>query len=491
MEICGLPISTKKEILCPVRAFTEPNPNQKSKWNNSKELEKQILAKNEDIKRVLEFCPDISSLEVVGNNQVNVYPHEDINLLQSEDLHTVSSSTESTSLESQITCEADFQQQSVPEDVNVGVKINDMVFTMDHKRNLPFGEMQFDFECEPYQLQVKEVLRLENIGKKVMICDWTRSYDPWKRSQDWEDCDKSFLFDHKLIILFPGDVYKSKALYRPCVVSLSKERWELRIFPNVFCIHRASLVIQLIGKCVPSAMYLEKVNRHIQCIVDKSNDQAMRKLTTNQGKLAPLIKSPEMLCPYERDLDERELFNALNVGYHCERFEDLEDLRVLYNALKMPREPAWDLCLDTLKKIIMRLSIPELRESYFTKFIHIQESMKSCGDLQFSSFDHSQERQRSRLIYVRGCIANGIEEWEELMESIEQTCLKSELVSFYSSEDEKSHLRQMKFENLERHLLKKLRAKKYYRDSLYIQTYTLMCDIAENMVSVIESTDLI
>ncbi|KAM8711827.1 hypothetical protein ACLKA7_012350 [Drosophila subpalustris] len=427
VEICGLPNSTKREILCPARAFTGPSPNQKSKWLNSKELEKQILEKDEDIRRVLEYCPDISELEVVGNNNLNVCHNEDISLLHSEDVYTVSSSTDSTILESPVKCKAGAQQQSPPEDITVGIKINDKVYTADYKRNPPIGDLQFHFECEPYEIQAKEVLRFENVGKKVMICDWTTNYESFKRSNDWEDCHKCFLFDHKLIILFPGEVYISKALFQPCVVSRSKQTWELKTFPNLFCIPRAALVVHFIGKCLPSSMYSEKINRSLQFVIDKSNDQIMRKLNTQHAKLAPHIESPGMLYPCERDLDDRELFNALNVGYHCERFEDLEDLRALHTALKMPRAPVWDLRLETIKKIILGLPILEFRETFFKKFIDILESMKSCGHIQFSTFDHSQERKRTRFIYVRGCISNGIEEWEELMISIEKTCLKSAL----------------------------------------------------------------
>ncbi|XP_034479525.1 uncharacterized protein LOC117785552 [Drosophila innubila] len=499
VEISGLPKSTKREILSPPRGLAVTSPKQnKNKWYNSKELENQILAKDEDIRRVLEFCPDISGLEVVGNNHNKFYHTEHIDLLHSEHIYTVSTSTESYH-ESQKSSEVDCHQQLPPEDIKVGIKINDMVYTAEQKRHISVGDLQFHFECEPYQVQVKEVFRLENIGKKVMICEWTRHFETHQRTQDWEDCENCFLFDRKLLILFPGEVYISKVLFQPSVVSLSKQSWELKTFPNIFCTPRGALVVYFIGKCVVPLMYAEKINRLLQFVIDKSTDQAIRKLSTNQGELAPLLESAERLLPCGRDLDERELFNALNVGYHCKRFEDLEDLRVLHNALKTPREPIWDLRLDTIKKIILRLPILEYRESYFNKFIDIQQSMKSCGDTQFSTFDHRQERERSRLIYVRGCIANGIEEWEELMISIELTCLKSEYVNFYSDsqdkpgegEDEKPWLTQLKNDNLDLYLLKKLRAKKYYRDSLYIQTYTLMCDIAENIVSIIESTEFI
>ncbi|KAH8391285.1 hypothetical protein KR215_010557, partial [Drosophila sulfurigaster] len=492
VEVSGIPKTIKKELFWPARAFRQQAPNQKNKWLNSKVLEEELIRKEEDIKRVLPHCPDINKLEVVGIHGVSVDETEPLHLIESEDLRTLSSATtSSSSSDSRQENIATPELSPIPEEIKVGLKINGTIYSTNSKLYPPVGDLYFDFECEPYQIQVKEVLRLENVGKKVMVCDWTRNYDGLKPGYAWNECERCFLFDHSLTMLFPGEVYIAKAIFCPRVVSLGKQRWELKLFPNIFCIRRPTFFINLQGKCVPSAMYENKIERLHRTVVDKCNYQSLSRLPIRQGKLAPSIQSPELLCPYERALDDREIFNAQNVGHHCDRYEDLEDLRTLYNSIKVPRAPAWDLRLETIRQTILRLPVAEIRAEYFQKLIDIQELMKFCGDKHADNFDHSNARNRTRLIYVRGCIANGIEEWEELMLSIESSCLKSEYANFLTDEVEKPCLLHLTYENIHKCLLTQLRAKKYYRDSLYMQTYTLMCDIAENIVSIIESTEYI
>ncbi|KAH8299977.1 hypothetical protein KR044_008032, partial [Drosophila immigrans] len=491
VEVSGLPNSVKKELLLPPRFFRQPAANEKSKWLNSKVLEKELLAKKSAIKRVLPHVPDIKRLEVVGFNGVRVDETENINRVQAIDLRTISSSTVS-SVTSRYTISENMTDQAIAlsEEINVGIKINGVLYTTKYKENMPCSDLRIDFQCEPYQIEVKEVLRLENVGKRVMICDWTKTHDN-KRGISLRECDGCFLFDNSRIMLFPGEVYITKAVFSPRIISLSKQRWELKIFPNVFCIRRPPTNVCLQGKCVPSALYTNKLDYHHRIVVDKSNDQALKRLPLQQGKLAPIIESPELLCPYERALDEREIFNAQNVGHHCTRYDDLEELRALYIRIKVPRAPAWDLRLETIRQTIIRLPDVQFRAACFQKLVQIQEAMKSYDDSQAEQFSHSHERDRTRLIYVRGCIANGIEDWEELMLSIESTCLKSKYANFLRGEVEKPTLLYLTFENIQKQLLGKLRAKKYFRDSLYIQTYTHMCDIAENIVSIIESTEYI
>ncbi|KAH8371159.1 hypothetical protein KR093_006338, partial [Drosophila rubida] len=486
IEVTGLPASIKKELLWPNRMFSQRDDNEKNKWINSKVLESELMEKEADIKRVLKYYPNINKLEVVGVNGVRKDVTESINVVDSEDLRTVSDSTSSvvSAEEEQIVS----QPTSAPEEIQVGLKINGLIYSTPAKLYIPTDDLIFHFECEPYQVQMKEVLRLENVGKRVMICDWTESV---KRGIAFKDRDKCFLFDDRLVVLFPGEVYVAKAVFCPNIISLVQQRWDLKIFPNVFCVRRQIFTIQLHGKCVPSAEYEKKLNYHHRLVIDKSNKQALRRLPLQQASLAPIIESPKLLCPYERALDEREIFNAQNVGYHCERYDDLEDLRSLYNSIKMPRAPAWDLRLQTIRETIFHLPVAELRANNLKKLINIQKYMKSCGERLDGEFEQHYERDRTRLIYVRGCISNGIEEWEELMASIESACIKSEYANFISEEVKSSPDLQFSYDKIHDNMLMQLRTKKYYRDSLYIQTYTKMCDITENIVSIIESTEFL
>lgn len=508
VEISGLPNKTKREIL---RGFISSNDDQ-YKWKNSKVLKRHIEKKAEDIKHVLEFFPKIENLEVVGEYALNTLNGKDGNLLAKEDIVSISSTTslsEQSLVDSQAVGEVELKIIDDVIDpwanVNLGIKINDKVFIGDRKCFSRHLEYKYFFECEPFQLHQQTVLRLENIGKKFLLCEWQIN-DHKRRTVDcFLNRCRNFLFGDQKFTLLPGDVYETKVVFQPFRVCLQHEQWELKINPSGFSFNHGSLSVILTGKCVPSTMYNNKLKSLIDKVIDDSNDLAMRKLAMHQSELAVLKKPHEDLCPHKRVLNEREIFNAQNIGYCCERFDDIEALRSFYNSLKMPRDPAWDLRLESIKQLILRLPNPSQRELQFETFMRMQESIVCASDKRPDTIiEHSNERERSCFIYVRGCIANGIDEWEEQVEVMEHNLFGLELNRFYQEMDEldkvdsvvneleiKPWLLNLKHENPELYVLKKLRSKKYYQDSIYIQTYSMICDIVENIVSVIESTDYI
>ncbi|TDG47679.1 hypothetical protein AWZ03_005823 [Drosophila navojoa] len=483
LEITGLSNATNLEIFGPKNAQKG-----KTSWINSVELEKSLNLKYMDIDRVIEFFPDMRTLEVIGSNENSIRDHQsDINLVAAKSLYSVSSITETNS-------PAEVQTPPVqvplePKVVNVGLKVNDREFIKDRGDFFPSARFEYHFECSPFERQFKQVMRLENIGKNILFCEWLLADPPMHY------CRRCFYFERKRFRLYPGDVHIINVMYHPSEVFVGKQFWKLRIFPHIFCSRRNGLTLLLVGKCVAPPEYLYKINRHMDLVTDKAIEARTLSLTQLHAELAPLIKPREQLHPYERTLDEREQFNIQNVGYHCERFDDIEALRALYNEVKLPRAPAWDMRLDTIKRFIMRLPEPHRREMYFQNLLNILDTFLRTGDQQSPMHsEHSSERERSCLIYVRGCIGNGIDEWEELMMGIEESCFKTEIHRFYTIKDDTPitpGLKKLKDEHPAVYVHRLMQGKKYYRDALYMHTYTQLCDMAENVVSVIESTQYV
>ncbi|XP_017867905.1 PREDICTED: uncharacterized protein LOC108616898 [Drosophila arizonae] len=484
LEITGLSNATNQEI------FGLENARKgKTSWINSEELEKSLNLKYMDIDRVVEFFPDMRKLEVIASNQNLIRePQSDIDLVAVKSLYSVSSITETNS-------PAEDQKPPVkvplePKVVSVGLRVNDREFIKDHCDTLfPSARFEYHFECTPFERQFKQVMRLENIGQNILFCEWLLA-DP-----SMHYCRRCFFFERNQFRLYPGDVHIINVMYRPNEVLLTRQFWKLRIFPHIFCNRRNGLMLLLVGKCVAPPEYLWKINKQLDLVIDKSLKARTVSLTQLHAELAPLIKPHEQLHPYERTLDEREQFNIQNVGYHCERFDDIEALRALYNEVKMPREPAWDMRLDTIKRFIIRLPEPNRRMMYFQILLNILPTLHCTRDQQSPMHcEHSNERERSCFIYVRGCIGNGIDEWEDLMMGIEESCFKTEIHRFCTLKDDTPNppcLKKLKDENPAVYVHRVMQGKKYYRDALYMHTYTQLCDIAENVASVIESTQYV
>nr|XP_016940863.1 uncharacterized protein LOC108018016 [Drosophila suzukii] len=504
LEVSGLTRATKQEIL----GTTHLPPEKPSQWLRSKVLEESIETKKGDIKRVLPFFPKLDKLEVVGSCPMQDIPHHDndnkIERVSCKSIFSLSSTSE-------ILPEDEPKQEDLPKAepeqeslvARAAVKINGVVFFNSGKRSLLPDIANVFFECHPFQNEVKEVARVENVGVQVLTCQWAIA-DCKRVGKCIVQCH-NFLMSQTTFTVFPGEEVVCRALFRPRFCSLFKQRFELRIFPNVTGSARGFFVARLTGRCVPAPEYTNKLEKLQNSVTDKSKKRMADDLNQLQASIVPLRQPYEVMCPYERIFDEREVFNAENTGYKCERFDDLETLKAIYQDLKTTREPAWDFRLETLLEVILRLPDSNERQLHFAKLVEVQEQLKQGGGKgSLTHFSRNDQRTRSTFIYVRGCIGNGIQEWEEMMASLELSGLRLEINRFqvkqledeesaleeevYEESEPKPWMRQLRKENPYLYLLKKLRSRKSYRDSLYMQTYSHLCDMAEDVVSVIEST---
>jgi len=114
---------------------------------------------------------------------------------------------------------------------------------------------------------------------------------------------------------------------------------------------------------------------------------------------------------------------------------------------------------------------------------------------------HVDKRLRySRFIYVRGTISSFVDEWETMALGLDEQYFKLELLRYLGqpSLQENGGVSQKNrpLDPIEPNeelkiveiISKRVRTSKYLKDSLYMQTYNLLCDTAEDIVSVIEST---
>ncbi|XP_039478942.1 uncharacterized protein LOC120443746 [Drosophila santomea] len=508
LEITGLTRATKQEILG--RAYQRPE--MPTPWQKSRVLENRIENKSSDIRRVISFFPNLDRLEVVGGSVQQEFTNGELSRLERvscDSIFTVSGTSQLMADEEEKGEEhhkADPDPAKNQESVvsRAAVIINGTLYVNSGKRILLPEIANVFFECHPFQNVVKEVARVENVGGQVLTCQWA-TVDCKRAPKSPAQC-QIFLMSQASFTVFPGEVHVCRALYRPRGCYLLKQRYELRIFPNVIGSVRGIFLVRLTGRCIPAPEYTAKLRRHQQLLTDKSKKKMANDLNKYQASIVPLLHPPEVMCPYERVLDEREVFNVENPGYRCVRFDDLETLKSLYETLKKPREPPWDLRLETVRRVILRFPDSNKRKLYFAKLVKVQEELKLCRGSDFPThFSQHNERIRSKFIYVKGCIGNGIQEWEEMMASMELSAFRLEISHFRQQEEngktpldgadyggkgseEKPWMQQLRKENPYQYLLKKLRSRKAYRDSLYVQTYSHLCDMAENVVSVIEST---
>ncbi|KAH8390209.1 hypothetical protein KR200_009843 [Drosophila serrata] len=527
VEIIGLPEVSKQELLGK-EALKEKPP---TGWLQSEFLDQRLEQNFGAIENVVEFFPDLAALQVTGVGVDKLKPtFAPTVLLQSDSLHTVTNTdslfcSEEYVSESVGGTEDESTEAETPAPVpEVGLRVNGVDYVPGEAGGGVRGcyEIVTRFSCDPFRRRIKRVLELTNIGLQTLSFHWKQSTYFYNRASLLLARDNEFYFDVDGFRLVQGQSRSIVVLYQPRKVAMAVELWLLQVEPRIFC--SPSLLVRLHGRCTPPADYMAKLLECQCACICKSDAVAMDNLTTHLGALAPLVVPPPTCCPYPRVLDDRETFNALNPGYNCDRFDDLEVLRSLHKRLKKPRENPWDLRLSTIRGYILRVEALREREQLFAEFNKLIAPLMLAGSSLDTSLEREEQKNRSRFIYVRGVICNGIAEWEELMFNVEDSFFKPELQRFYQSlltvsdqedeEDDEDGSRRMSrqprpivpidqeklreileeeeldADKIRGAVMRKLYRSKYFRDSLYIQTYSHLCNMAEDIVSVIESTEV-
>ncbi|KAH8237335.1 hypothetical protein KR038_009985 [Drosophila bunnanda] len=508
VEFVGLPQVIQEEMTATPNAI-------ESQFQRSEVLAQRIQSNKKSIQDVLEFAPDLEKLHVVPTEVTQ--PHSNpITKLGVDEMFSISEdSTQEDDEDSELDTdqmihglgeevlalddnEGKGQVESTDLDKNVdGVMINGCLYDYRDMKGPNKEGIHLLLQCDPHQRVVKTLVDIQNLSQKLVHVCWASRY---RYRTDHLPMDGEMVFDRCEFILEPQERRKIRVLFHPLQVGLTTQRWSLCLVKSPVCGTRR-LIVVIQGQCTMPAPYLRRLEMHRQVPGDKQKKLQSHDILNMQASLAPIIENPPLLCPYQRVLDERELFNAQNPSYRCDRYADLEALKDLYALAKRPRDRPWDLTIEGLRRSISRQEGRFLREQLHNQLVDLLQPMKCSRSEALIQLEHNPERDRACFIYVRGTISSAIDEWEKMALGLDDQFFKLELLRQRGQEQEEQEMKTPRVSlqlqdllKLDEELLtvekasKKVRHSKYLKDSLYVHTYNLLCDVAEDIVSVIEST---
>lgn len=470
---------------------------EESQWMCSAALSQRVDEGEENILRTMDFCPRMEKLQVAPTFHACGVPIQETKLLYDDPLLNVSSTTSKTTMSAEALGSADddsvieLSDSSDHGEVRNLLRVNGIMYGFGDMSGEMSGTQTLFFQCDPFQRVRKTIVHLENMGNKFIMIKWQpNSLYNKALNQQIIYSNSEFVFDSQPFVLEPGEMRTIDVMFQPAAVGIKKQSWTLIMHRSPFC-GTCRIEVKMQGVCTLPICYRQRLDMAHQLVVDKRVLQVANRLAKMHAEMVPIIEPQHMLCPYDRPLDDRERFAAMNPGFKCVRYADLEALRELYALVKKPRQPAWDFAIDTLRQAIYQ-QIPADRAVLQNVLMSLIEPMRCNISDGFEKCRTSSERKRSCFLYVRGIISSAIEDWELLSESLEEQYLRSALQRYFLSledlEEEKEEQMMSEEEDIDVTILKKVRHNKYFKDTLYIQTYTLLCDAAENIVSAIEST---
>ncbi|KAH8285080.1 hypothetical protein KR054_004804, partial [Drosophila jambulina] len=520
VEIVGLPQVTQEEQ-------SVAATNAESQFQRSEILGQRIQSKKQSIQRVLEFAPELEQLQVVPGEVVTQVIHTDpISMVGVDHMSVISEDSlpedeDDSDLEADLLLEGEEEDGLAATEVtklilkspvevtdleeaqNVGgVMINGCFYDYRVMKGPKKKAITLRLKCDPHQRVVKTLVDIQNLSHRLVHVYWANKN---RFRTDHQPMEGELVFDRCEFILEPQERRQIRAMFHPQLVGLTTQRWSLCLVKSPVCGTRRLLVV-IQGECTTPEAYQRRLDLHRQAPIEKQQKLQAHSILDMQASLAPIIENPPLLCPYQRILDERELFTALNPSYRCDRYADLEALKELYALSKKPRDRPWDLSIESLRRSIGRQETRLQREKLHNQLVELLQPIKFNRSEALIRLEHNPERERSCFIYVRGTISSAIDEWEKLALGLDEQFVKLELLRQGGLEQEEQEQEKKKtpratlqsqvsdlLEQPEEPLTiedisRKVRRSKYLKDALYMQTYNLLCDAAEDIVSVIEST---
>ncbi|XP_022221138.2 uncharacterized protein LOC111073231 [Drosophila obscura] len=484
VEIVGIPGQLADELLGTDESKNFP----RSKWINSKLLGDRIEEEFPNIQRVLEFYPSIKNLEIVRKRRLGT-PRGDYESLGSITSSSVISKSDPNLAETTVLTKGNPGCKCQHGCTGVCVLINGMHYKPHVPEFSPILERNFC--CHPYQHHLRTVMRIENSGTEVIRFTWMRVCSFAYNDTLFDARDNEFVFDDNAFVLRPGDIRDVSVMFKPRMVAIVKQRWLLAMRPRFFFFRPCALTLNLHGRCSPFKEYLDRLEDQI-AISRRTSASCLLHMAL------PLDQQPQnLLCPYDRQLEDREAFNRRNKIFHCSTHSDAEQLKEFFRVNKPFRcYPRWDYSVRMLIDLVCDHKDFQKRLVLFGELTKILARLRGNGH----TLSRPQERSNTKLIYVRGVIASRIEEWEEKVWQLEKQLLKATQQRLQDHTDTKEQENELTFENITSSVLSKqadkiflrepwrLKKMKHFRDSVYIFSYDLLCNAAEDIVSVIEST---
>ncbi|EDV59715.1 uncharacterized protein LOC6542771 [Drosophila erecta] len=336
-----------------------------------------------------------------------------------------------------------------------GVRINGINFWPHNPEFSP--TIDRTFASQPFQRHLRPIIRIENIGNQKLSLHWKKVNFFSNNNTLMEAEADDFVFDMAPFVLFPGEFRDLTVLYQPRCVAIVKQRWLLLTSPRIFFCRPSGFTLNLNGRCTPPKEYLDRLKmEQLQVLSYEARVHLQQRTLT--------------LCPYERDLEEREVFNRRNRSFQCLTHEDFERLMAFYKRVR-PRNSylaCWDYSVHSLIHLVCNSRDIRRRIEHLSELTNLLDGLRRTSSMPLGTADSVSrlwERNHSKLIYVRGIVAGVLEEWEQKVHLLR---------SRVSNEDASGSLQ--------------IARSKFFMDSICSQLYALICRAVEDIVSVIEST---
>ncbi|KAH8267135.1 hypothetical protein KR018_010363 [Drosophila ironensis] len=312
------------------------------------------------------------------------------------------------------------------------------------------------FTCNPFQRHLRMIIRFENSGGVTLRCCW-RQANFFCNNETLLDPEPSdFLFDTHPFMLRSGESRDVNVLYQPRCVNIVKQRWLLFTQPRIFFRRPFSFCLNIHGRCTPPKEYLDRVAQ-----VKNPARMWAEQCGVGDCEVRP-TEEKFTLCPYIRELDEREAFNIRNRRYNCSTLDDLERLQAFFERVN-PYYTSWDFSAFSLIDLVCTNPDKQTRIKLFDELLDLFSVLRSPPLHRYTQSDSPRRIQNcahSDLIYVRGLLASCLDVWEEKVVGLEQRLAKAE---------------------------KKETKSKNFRDSMHMLLQAMIGNAAEDIVSVIES----
>lgn len=339
------------------------------------------------------------------------------------------------------------------------------------------------FESRGNEL-TEQIFRFENRGSRTVHLDW-RNVTPKFQPQivRAERCRSPFYFDKDRFKILPGQKRDFKIWYRSEKPLVASETWKLLIEPRVY---PDTIHLRLWGTSSGETLKLrernacQKIKDLIKCrVLDSTVREFIEEIIANA-----INKRYANDIPYDMFFLEADVFRVRNPMHHYHSLL-VDELRTMWFETTANDESCWNMSLEELRSILLKIEDPSLRRSRLVRF---HEIATECL-LPSALYDRPVCSKRKLARWLIGSYLNQFEEESELVYC---KCCGIRCPPEPEEEGEEPEIgatAQVTTGAGETEVSLKVGCAAIYQEVLYVRLYCLLCETVDRVCAALDSYD--
>lgn len=323
----------------------------------------------------------------------------------------------------------------------------------------------------------ERIFCIENRGVRVVHVEWREATPNFLPISLPERVESRFFFNKSRVSILPGQKIEIPVWFRADQPIVTTETWKLVVDPKIY---PGTLLLRLWATSFGENYKLQQERQvtSMKALLERRVQKSTIRQIIDDLILTATTESSEDDVPYEMYFLESELFQARNPGYYY-KSTLIGELKQMHENIT-DEQDSWNLLLDNLRSILMKLQDPIVRREKFLRFQMI------CQECLIPDLYYNRPRpSKQRLVYLLFCMF--FNRFEDEDTYVMRCCCRENIMDDENEEELARGIPET--DDTESEVFITGRNLEIYREAMYIRIYCLLRDTIDRVCVIIDSCE--